>query len=74
MNFIIKIKLPIYLKAYLSSHWCPAEDADAPNCPDQVGFWTAEYTKMLDIVVVHFFLDGAIQMCQAEQVLSLIHI
>merc|ERR1712043_15231 len=46
---------------YLRTHWCPTQ-----NDPDCHGNIELVYPKMLDIVIVHFFLDGAIQMGQAE--------
>merc|ERR1712241_1051453 len=50
-----------FIGEYLRTHWCPTQND--PNCHNNIEL---EYPKMLDIVVLHFFMDGAIQMCQAE--------
>merc|ERR1711994_205106 len=49
-----------YIGEYLRTHWCPTQND--PNCHNNIEL---EYPTMLDIVVLHFFMDGAIDRCQA---------
>lgn len=57
------------LAEYLKTHWCPAQGDE--DCHNQIEL---EYPKMLDIVVIHFFLDGAIFVCQAEGICPVLEV
>merc|ERR1712165_455913 len=51
------------IAAYVRDHWCPAVLTNDPSCHNHI---ETEYPKMLDDVILHFFLDGALSWCQAE--------
>merc|ERR1711997_1244915 len=42
------------IAAYVRDHWCPAVLPNDPTCQNHI---ETEYPKMLDDVVLHFFLD-----------------
>jgi len=49
--------------AYLQTHWCPSVVPNDDTCVNDIAL---AYPMMADSIVVHFFIDGAIEMCTAE--------
>merc|ERR1712203_917152 len=49
--------------AYLQTHWCPSVVPNDSTCHNDIEL---AYPMMADSIVVHFFIDGAIEMCTAE--------
>merc|ERR1711935_311157 len=59
LGYLIHIAAPD-IKQYLADNYCPTLD-DAPNCEEDL---TRGYLIMLAHVVEHFFIDGALHVCQ----------
>eukprot|EP00091_Calanus_sinicus_P006137 TRINITY_DN1674_c0_g1_i10.p1 TRINITY_DN1674_c0_g1~~TRINITY_DN1674_c0_g1_i10.p1 ORF type:complete len:193 (-),score=56.47 TRINITY_DN1674_c0_g1_i10:40-618(-) len=45
---------------YLQNNYCPTVD-DAPECEEHIAFY---YPHMLHAIVQHYFVDGAVHVCQ----------
>jgi len=50
------------VSAYLQENYCPTVDGDIGRCKENIA---AQYPPMLEMVVNHYFVDGAIHICMA---------
>merc|ERR1711915_1098097 len=48
--------------AYLAENYCPTIDGDLAVCKENIA---GRYPAMLELVVNHYFVDGAIHICEA---------
>ena len=49
------------MKEYLTANYCPTLPEDSHACDHDISRW---YVGMLYSVVEHFFVDGAVHVCQ----------
>merc|ERR1712168_531685 len=60
MSFIVKLKAR-EIEQYLTANYCPTLPEDSHACDHDISRW---YVGMLYSVVEHFFVDGAVHVCQ----------
>ena len=61
MSFIVKLKAR-EIEQYLTANYCPTLPEDSHACDHDLPL---HYVEMLYAVVEHYFVDGAIHICQA---------
>merc|ERR1712168_789421 len=59
LSFLVHAAAPD-IQAYLAANYCPTL-GDAPQCEDDLAH---SYTHMLSAIVNHYFVDGALHVCQ----------
>merc|ERR1712098_884593 len=50
-----------FIEEYLASNYCPT--VDAHHCEENL---TVDYVRALYAIVEHYFIDGALHVCQTE--------
>merc|ERR1712145_1341 len=50
------------ITAFLQENYCPTVEGDIGRCKENIA---AQYPHMLEMVVNHYFVDGAIHICEA---------
>ena len=59
---IQQIRILFCFQAYLQEFYCPTVDGDIGRCKENIA---GQYPAMLEMVVNHYFVDGAIHICMA---------